>query len=426
MRLTSVLFVAAVALVFAAMPAPAQVLPRARPAEVGLSNAGLERIAPALQAWVDSGKVAGVIAAVVRHGKLAFVASAGTLDPENARPVNEDAVFRIFSMTKPITTVAIMQMYERGKLRLDDPVSRYIPAFGRTRVYAGGGAAHPALRDPARPITIADLLTHTAGLTYGFFGNTPVDSIYRGAQLFNPNWTIAQFSDSLARLPLAFSPGTAWNYSLALDVLGRVVEVVSGMPFDRYLDSAVFRPLGMRSTAFHATAAMEGNITAYYVRAEDGKLHAVSPLLSAGYTSEGRMLSGGGGLLSTVTDYLRFAQMLLNGGELDGHRLLTRESVTLMMQNHLPTSLTPIALAPDWPPGKNGFGYGGAIRMDSAGSMPGSAGTFRWSGLGTTFFWIDPKADLIAMVWSQYIPVTDLWSLDNQFQRLVYEALLDG
>jgi len=218
-----------------------------------------------------AGKVAGVIAAVVRHGKLAFVASAGTLDPENARPVNEDAVFRIFSMTKPITTVAVMQMYERGKLRLDDPVSRYIPAFGRTRVYAGGGAAHPALRDPARPITIADLLTHTAGLTYGFFGNTPVDSIYRGAQLFNPNWTIAQFSDSLARLPLAFSPGTAWNYSLALDVLGRVVEVVSGMPFDRYLDSAVFRPLGMRSTAFHATAAMEGNITAYYVRAEDGK-----------------------------------------------------------------------------------------------------------------------------------------------------------
>lgn len=402
----------------------AQGLPRARPEDVGLSSARLQRIAPALQAWVDSGKVAGAIAVVARHGKIAFVSSAGSLDPEHGRPVSQEAVFRIYSMTKPITSTAIMQLYERGKLRLDDPVSKYIPAFARTKVYAGGGAEHPSLRDPERPITIANLLTHTAGLTYGVFGNSPVDSIYLRAKLMHPAWTIAQLSDSLAQLPLLFSPGSAWNYSFAIDVLGRVVEVVSGMTFDRYLDSAVFRPLGMRSTGFHATQAMDGRITALYIRGADAKLHSASPLLSTDYTTEGRMLSGGGGLLSTVEDYLRFAQMLLNGGELDGHRILERETVTLMMQNHLPPKLTPVTVAPDWPLGKSGFGYGGAIRVDSTRAIPGSRGMFRWAGYATTFFWIDPKTDLIALLWTQYIPVTEMWSLDNQYQRLVYAALL--
>jgi CubicO group peptidase (beta-lactamase class C family) len=367
--------------------------------------------------------VAGVIAVVARHGKIAFVTSAGSLDPERKRPVSEDAVFRIFSMTKPITSTAIMQLYERGSIRLDDPVSKYIPAFARAKVYAGGGAAHPTMRDPERPITISDLLTHSAGLTYGLFGNSPVDSIYLRAGLFNQGWTVAQLSDSLAGLPLVFSPGSAWNYSFATDVLGRVVEVASGMTLDRYLDSAVFRPLAMRNTGFHATPAMDGRITAMYSRGADGKLHAASPLLSEGWTSEGRLLSGGGGLLSTVNDYLRFAQMLLNRGELEGRRILKRETVTLMMQNHLAPNLVPISLSPDWLQGKYGFGYGGAVRVDSTDVMPGSPGTFRWSGYGTTFFWIDPKADLIAMVWSQYIPLTDLWSLDAQFQRLVYAAV---
>src|SRR5216110_1809735 len=359
-----------------------QGLPRARPADVGLSAAALERIAPALQAYVDSGKLPGLLAVVARHGKLAYVGTVGSMDVEHRRAMRSDAVFRIYSMTKPITSTAIMQLYEHGKLRLDDPVSKYISAFAGVKVYAGGSAAQPVLRDPEWPITVADLLTHTSGLTYGPFGNSPVDTIYLRARLFEPHWTSAQLADSLARLPLAFSPGAKWNYSFAIDVLGRIVEVVSGTTLDRYLDSALFRPLGMRMTAFHATPAMDGHIMPAYSRGPDGKLHAMAPLLWTEYTPDGRLLSGGGGLLSTVGDYLRFAQMLLNGGELEGHRVLKRETVALMMQNHLPAGLTPITIAPDWPPGRSGFGYGGAVRVDSNSAVPGHRECSAGRGMG--------------------------------------------
>ena len=399
----------------------AQGLPRARPEEVGLSATALERITTTLQSYVDSGQFPGLLTVVARHGKLAYVSSVGWMDAEHQHAMSPDAVFRIYSLTKPITSTAVMQLYERKKLRLDDPVSKYIPAFAGVKVYAGGGAATPVLRDPERPVTIADLLTHTSGLTYGFIGNTPADSIYRRAGLNNPHWTLAQLSDSLAHLPLAFSPGSRWNYGYSIDVLARIVEVVSGMTFDRYLDSALFRPLGMSMTAFHLTPGMEGHLATLYTRGPDGKLQASAPLIAPEYTSEGRMLSGGGGLLSTVGDYLRFAQMLLNGGELDGHRVLKRETVAMMMRDHLPPGLTPITVARDWPPGKNGFGYGGAVRVDSDTMVPGSPGTLRWAGGATTFFWVDPQTDLVAMVWTQYRPVT--WSLDGQFQRLVYASL---
>jgi len=400
----------------------AQGLPRARPEDVGLSAAVLERIAPTLQSYVDSGKFPGFLAVVARHGKLAYAASVGWMDVEHQRAMSADAVFRIYSLTKPITSTAIMQLYERGKLRLDDPVSQYIPAFAGVQVYAGGGAATPILRHPDRPVTVADLLTHTSGLTYGFIGNTPADSIYRRAGLNNPRWTLAQLADSLAHLPLAFSPGSRWNYGYSIDVLARVVEVVSGMTFDRYLESAIFQPLGMSLTAFHVTPRMEGHLTTAYSGGPDGRLQASAPLIATEYTPEGRMLSGGGGLLSTMSDYLRFAQMLLNGGELNGHRVLKRETVALMMHDHLPPGLTPIPpISPDWPPGKNGFGYGGAVRVDSDTAVPGSPGTFRWAGAATTFFWVDPQANLVAMVWTQYLPPA--WSLDAQFQRLVYASM---
>jgi len=228
---------------------------------VGLSAAALERITTTLQSYVDSGKFPGFLALIARHGKVAYVASVGWMDVEHQRAMSPDAVFRIYSLTKPIASAAAMQLYERGKVRLEDPVSKYIPAFAGVKVYAGGGAATPVLRDPERPITLADLLTHASGLTYGFIGNTPADSIYRRANLYNPRWTLAQLSDSLAHLPLAFSPGTRWNYSYSIDVLARVVELVSGMTFDRYLDSMLFRPLGMSMTAFHVTPAMEAGLT---------------------------------------------------------------------------------------------------------------------------------------------------------------------
>lgn len=411
-------------LTIAANSGAAQGLPTARPEDVGLSRVELHRIDTLLQSWVDSGKFAGVIAVVARHGKLAYVAEAGSLDSAGGRPIALGDVFRMYSMTKPIASTAVMQLVEAGKVRLDDPVSKFIPAFAATKVYASGSAEHPVLVAPARPVTIRDLLTHTSGLTYGVFSNTPVDSIYNRAHILSDRFTLAQFADSIARLPLMFQPGSAFNYGLSIDVLGRVVEVVSGMTFDAYLDSAIFRPLGMRSTAFHAMPAMNGRITHVYVRGRDKRLHASEPLLAEQFTDSGRMFSGGGGLLSTVADYLRFAQMLLNGGELGGHRVLSRKTVALMMQNHLPPRLVPIFADSPEPPGKNGFGYGGSVRVDSGSAeMPGTAGTFRWAGLGSTFFWIDPKTDLIAMLWTQYIPVTEIWAVDGQYQRLVYAAV---
>lgn len=415
----------AAALAQLALPAllGAQAIPRAHPADVGLDGAALQRITPFLQSWVDSGRVAGAVAMVVRHGKLAFVSSVGALDSARSRPAAEDAVFRIYSMTKPVASAAVMQLVERGKLRLDDPVSKYVPSFANVKVFAGGSAARPVLRDPKRAVTIADLLTHSAGLTYGIFGTTPVDTIYRGVNMMNPDWTISAMADSIAKLPLMFDPGSAFNYGLAIDVLGRVIEVASGMTFDRWLEQEMFEPLGMRSTAFHATPDMMPRMTAAFVRGPDRKLRAATPLLDPMFTDKGKFLSGGAGLLSTMPDYLRFAQMLLNGGELDGHRVLKKETVALMMQNHLPTSAVPILQGSPWPPAKNGFGYGGAVRMDSDPSMPGSAGSFRWTGYAATFFWIDPKADLIAMLWTQYVPETDLWGKDGDFQKLVYSAV---
>jgi CubicO group peptidase (beta-lactamase class C family) len=396
-----------------------QAVPHARPEEVGLRPAQLERITRWLHAEVDSGKLPGVVAVVARHGKVGYVGSVGAM--------NTGAVFRIYSLTKPIASAAVMQLVENGKIRLDDPVSKYIPAFAQVKVFAGGSADHPMLRDPNRPVTISDLLTHTSGLTYGFFGQTSVDTIYRRAGLYQASWTLAQLADSLAHLPLAFDPGTHWSYSFAIDVLGRVVEVASGTTFDRYLDSALFQPLGMQTTAFHATPAMQGRILPAYTRGPDGKLHEQTPLLSPEFTADGKLLSGGGGLLSTPDDYLRFAQMLLNRGQLNGVRVLKPETVALMMQNHVADSLVPIQIAPGWPPGSSGFGYGGAVRMDSggaAGTMPGNAGTFRWAGAATTFYWVDPKADLIAMLWTQYVPVTEMWALDVAYQRLVYGAVV--
>ena len=387
-----------------------------------MSATALDRITPALQAYVDSGKLPGLLALVARHGKVAYTAAVGWMNVEQRRRMSPDAVFRIYSLTKPVTSTAVMQLYEWGALHLEDPVSKYIPAFAGVQVYAGGGAMTPTLRDPDRPVTLADLLTHSSGLTYGFLGDTPVDSIYRRARLNGPDWTLAQLADSLAHLPLMFSPGTRWNYGYSIDVLARVVEVVSGMTFNRYLDSALFQPLGMTNTAFHVTPQLERRLMTVYATGPDGKLQPTSPLVSTQFTPDGKMLSGGGGLLSTMSDYLRFAQMLLNGGELNGRRRLRQETVALMMENHLAPGLT-VDVRRDWPPGRNGFGYGGAVRFDADTTVPGSPGTFRWVGGASTFFWIDPRDDLVAMVWTQYGPVA--WSLDAQFQRLVYAAITE-
>jgi CubicO group peptidase (beta-lactamase class C family) len=389
-----------------------QSLPSATPEEVGFSSSALRGIAPALKrTFVDSGKIPGFVVAIARHGKIVLLDSAGFMDIEAAKPMPGSGVFRIMSMTKPITTVAVMQLVERGKVRLDDPVAKYIPAFANARVRAGAELA-PA----TRPITIEHLLTHTSGLTYGA----------NGLAILNRGPTIADFADSIVTLPLLFQPGSSFGYSLSLDVLGRVVEIASGRAFNTYLDEEIFGPLGMRETSFHMTPAMEGRIPRVYSRRGDGSLVAGAQLLGRGFQPESRLYAGGQGLLSTPANYLRFAQMLLNGGELEGKRVLQRSSVAQMMTNHVPTAFAAevAKVLPGWPLGSYGFGYGGAVRIDSLASVPGSTALFRWGGINSTYFWIDPSKDLVAMVWTQFYPSAGTGTLDNEFQRLVYGAMV--
>src|SRR5690349_12595947 len=386
----------------AAQLSSAQGLPAARPQDIGLLPDSLARIAPALRAYVDSGKLAGFVMVIARHGKVGYSESVGSMDVANHVPMRMDAIFRLYSLTKPVIAAAAMRLVDEGKLHLDDPVSRFIPAFAATRVYAGGSSSSPVLKAPARPVTIEHLLTHTSGLTYGFFGNGPVDSIYLKANIFNYGRTLEQLGDSIARLPLAFSPGDAWNYSLAMDVLGRVIEVASGKPLDRYVADEIFAPLGMRETSFHVTPAMDGRIPVLYSRASHGALRPAAQLVGSQYQSTAKLLSGGAGLLSSPADYLRFAQMLLNGGELDGRRVSSKGSAANMMRNQLPPALAPI-VSPMVGHDGYGYGLGGAVLVDPAADhLPGSAGLYRWWGLMGTFFWIDPKEDLVAMVWTQF------------------------
>jgi CubicO group peptidase (beta-lactamase class C family) len=394
----------------------AQGLPPAAPEDVGLSSAALARLEPAVRAYVDSGKLGGVLVAVARHGRVAYLRTVGRADLARGTPLAPDAVFRIYSMTKPVTAVAALQLVERGKLRLDDPVSAYVPAFAGVRVYAGGPAARPATRAPARPVTVRDLFAHTSGLAYGF-GSTPSDSLVRAFGLSRGSRTLAEFADSLARIPLAFAPGERWSYSPGLDVLGRVVEVVDGRPFDRYLDEEVFRPLGMRSTAFRLTPALRARLATVYERGADGRLRPAERLPAGdNYDPGARFVCGGCGLVSTAGDYLRFAQMLLNGGTLDGARLLRPETVALMRRNVLTPALLPTG--PD-----DGFGLGVAVQVDSAtADDPSAPGTFGWAGIANTFFWVDPRNGLIGMVWTQHLPF-GAYPLHKEVERLVYAAL---
>jgi CubicO group peptidase (beta-lactamase class C family) len=397
-------------------------LPADAPANIGLSPAALARITPALQAYVDSGKLAGIVAVVARHGRIGYAQAIGQMDVEQHIPMRTDAVFRIYSMTKPVVAAGALKLVEQGKLSLDDPVSKYIPAFANVKVYVSGPADQPVLREPDAPMTVKHLLTHTAGLVYGL-KDTPVDTLLLRAQLYNPASTLAQFSDSIAKLPLVFSPGTAWNYSAAIDVVGRVLEVASGQSLDRFLEASIFKPLKMRDTGFRIRSKLRSRIPALYSRGADGLVRTQGGPLSEMFSPHARFFWASGGLLSTPSDYLRFAQMLLNGGELDGVRVLTRESVALITRNHLPPELTPLE-GSQVIDGGYGQGLAGIVLVDSTkAQLPGSPGIYRWSGYVGTYFWIDPRADLIAMVWTQFSPGRT-YPLEQDFQRLVYAALV--
>ena len=398
-------------------PAKHAGLPTAEPASAGMSAERLARIRPAVQAYVDDGRLAGVMTLVARRGQVVHWDAVGLRDVEAADPLEPDDIFRIYSMTKPITSVAAMILVEQGKVALDDPVSKFVPEFAAVTVLDAEGERVA----PDRPLTIEHLLTHTSGLTYGFFGDSPVDRLYNESGFFTRAEGLEDFAHEAAALPLLASPGDRWNYGVSTDILGRVVEVASGQPFDAFLRARILQPLEMDDTAFVVPRDKLDRFTGHYVR-EDGALQLVDSPLDGEYTRPPAWLSGGGGLTSTASDYIRFAQMLLQDGQLGGVRILAPETVRMMRANRLPEALVPIQLGAYLSPGY-GFGLGFAVVVDAESSPePDNDGVFRWAGAANTFFWIDPETDLIGLVWTQLNPFA-AYDLEREFQTLVYEAL---
>jgi len=397
-----------------AAAAAAQTLPAGDPARLGLAPERLARIGRVFQDHVKGGRIAGALGLVLRRGQVAYHEAWGFRDLEARDPLERDDIFRICSMTKPVTSVAVMMLWEEGRFALNDPVALHLPAFAATQVARlenGTTTANLQTERPRRAITILDLLRHTSGLTYGLFANTPVDSLYARANLFGLPDLEAMVA-KLGELPLRDHPGARWTYSMSTDVLGRLVEVVSGMPFDAFLRTRIFEPLGMRDTEFRLPAGKNPRLARSY--RHTGSPPALAPNTGLDACTPPALLSGGAGLASTAADYARFAQLLLGGGELDGVRLLGRKTVELMTANHLGSLQGPAA--------GTGFGLGFAVKQ-APNSLPTSVGTYFWEGLHGTFFWIDPAEELIGIFMVQIYPNRSL-DFKAQFQQLVYQALV--
>ena len=396
--------------------AQAQVLPPVKPEQVGLSGERLGQLSGMLKAEIDKGAIPGATLLVARHGKLAWFEAMGVLDPAGRAPMTKDAIFRIYSMSKPVTSLAAMMLVEDGRIALGDPVSKYLPQLGGLKVgVEKPGAGGPTLElEPARrEMTIQDLLRHTSGLTYGIFGTGLVKKAYLDAKVWEDYPSNAELVDRLARLPLMHQPGTTWEYSHSTDVLGRVVEVVSRRTLGEFMSARIFGPLGMRDTAFYAADP------AKHARVVEPFAHDRSIGLNA-ELNDPRVVqkweSGGGGLVSTTMDYARFAQMLLNGGSLNGKRLVSPKTVAFMAADHLGPG---VASGPG--PGY-GFGLGFAVRKDvGLSSLPGSVGEYYWGGAAGTYFWIDPKEELI-VVYMMQSPKQRL-AARNLIRNMVYGAV---
>jgi CubicO group peptidase (beta-lactamase class C family) len=403
-------------------------------AEVGFDEQRLGRIDRHFARYVDDGRLPGWLAVVTRGGNVVHLTGYGQRDMEAGLPIETDTIFRIYSMTKPITSVAAMMLYEEGAFELKDPVSKFIPSFADARVYRSGSALNPVTEPASEPVRIWHLLTHMSGLTYGFHHATPVDAMYRAAGFewgSPPDLDLAGCCDAFARIPLLFQPGSEWNYSVSTDVLGRVVEVASGQPLDEFFAERIFRPLGMGDTAFWAGEAGEGRLAALYTPGPGNKAIRNDALGALGRKPP-RYLSGGGGLVSTAADYHRFTQMLLHrpdspAGELDGARLLSPRTVAYMTRNHLPgggdLESTGRRLIADAPAHGVGFGLGFAVVMDPAAARYlSTAGEFSWGGAANTAFWVDPAEQLTVCFYTQLLP-TSAHRLRPQLRQMVYQAL---
>jgi CubicO group peptidase (beta-lactamase class C family) len=399
-------------------------LPVGAPEDAGISSQRLERLTQTMQRVVDSGELAGTVVMVARKGKLVYAKAFGARNKAAGVPMADDAIFRVYSMTKPVVSVAAMMLVEEGRLSLDEPIAKYIPEFKDMKV--GVESFDPATgvqsftTVPAkRQITVQDLLRHTSGLTYGVLGQkTQVKTLYNQASIFSQKWTLETFCKELAKLPLQFEPGTVWEYGHSTDVLGRVIEVASGQPLDQFLAERILKPLKMVDTGFYVPADKHPRIAQPQVDPQTGK---VAELLDL--TQPQTFFAGGHGLVATAGDYLRFAQMLVNGGELDGVRILGRRTVAFMTSDHVIGS--GIARGPNWlAPQGYGFGLGFAVRAEPGqAEFPASVGTFYWGGYAGTYFWVDPKEQLVAVYMSQEPNRRAHYRI--LMHDLVYQALTD-
>ena len=390
-------------------------LPRATPEDIGLSTAGLARLGRVVQDEVQRGRVPGAVALIARRGQLAYYESFGHRDPASGAPMERDSVFRIYSMTKPIVSVAAMMLWEEGRFLLSDPVAKFLPELGNVKVAVAQGA-DLKLVDAERAITIQDLLRHTSGLTYEFRGNGPVHKMYNAARIYSRDQSNADQVTALSKLPLLHQPGTKWEYSRSSDVVGRLVEVLSGMTLGQFLQQRLFAPLGMADTAFHVPVSLQPRLAEAF--AKDPETGTGVQLVNV--KSAPKFESGGGGLASTAADYARFLQMMLNLGRLDGVRFLSRKTIELMTADHL----GPITGAPDLLLPGYGFGLGFAIRLQPGIShVPGSVGQYFWGGLAGTTFWVDPAEQLFAIMMIQAPGQRDYFR--TLFRDLVYAAFDD-
>ena len=394
-----------------------------KPETVGLNSSVLSNIRNYLdETYVKDGKYVGTLTLVARKGEVAYLDALGFMDRENERPMQEDTIFRIYSMTKSITSVAVMQLLEKSRFRLDDPVYWYIPEFKNVGVFQAGVYPNFLTSKPERPITIKDLLTHMSGLTYGFMYRTNVDAAYRSSDTTGPD-NLQQFIESLSELPLEFSPGDKWNYSVSTDVLGHLVEVVSGLKLDEYFKQNIFEPLGMADTDFSCPEEKLNRLASLYEHNPSGE-----PKLMEVPALDVKFLSGGGGLYSTMSDYYQFASMLLNKGELNGKRILGRKTVEYMTMNHLPdgkdlTEMSESAFS-ETPYAGVGFGLGFSVMVDPAKSQTLSdVGEFGWGGMASTVFFINPKEDMLVIFLTQLVP-SSTYQVRRELRSLVYSALV--
>jgi CubicO group peptidase (beta-lactamase class C family) len=396
----------------------------------GLDPDALERLDLHFARQVERGRLPGFLVAVARGGRVAHLTTHGLRDVAAGLPVEAGTLWRIYSMTKPVTSVAALMLLEEGRLSLDDPVHRYLPAFAEPRVYVAGTTDDLVTRPASGPVLLRHLMTHTAGLTFGFYHAHPVDELYRAAGLessVRPGASLAETVDLYASLPLQFDPGTQWNYSVASNVLGRLVEVVSGQPLDVFLAERIFGPLGMTDTGFHVTDDRAGRLAELYGETEDGGIEPVPGLPLRGRP---RFLSGSGGLVSSAYDWHRFTELLRRRGELDGVRLLTPATVDLMTRNHLPggADLRAFGSRPAHDePGNDGvgFGLGVSVVTDPARTQaPSGLGAYGWSGVATTTFWVDPGRDLTVQFMTQVRPRRS-HTVFRDLKRLVHEAVRD-